>query len=582
MAVSGIALLTSVAVEAALVSAGIAGVGVLVVGGGGFLISSAVIAGFAGAVVSSIVSGALIDEPSAGNFSAIAKNILLNKRANNEPIPLIYGTRVVGGTIVYLRASTGYTTRYLKLSLVICEGVVDSLGEVKLDGVFITDDKFNFGTGKKSFAEYKQGTETQSASSILQLSNHYTSAHKLKGTAYIAVSLYYNQSAFPNGLPTMTTEVKGTKVYDPRTTLTQWSDNPALCIRDYLTNSRYGRDIAENLIDDASFTIVANYCDELVTINEISQKRYICNGVVDTQNSSLDILKKLLSSCRGFLVFSAGKYKLIADKPEIAEFTFSEDNIIGGWTIQLGGKNTKFNKIRANFFNEAKEWQPDLAVIESTGLREQDSGALLEKTIDLPFTSSLAGAKMIATMNINQSRQGITCEFTATIEALRVEVGDVVYVSHATPGWDVLNNNQGKKFRVMRLAIMNKDEVRATLVEYSDSVYDFGVIEVTDTTPDTSLPDLSTVLPPTNLSVFETQYTTQTGTKTRLNIRWTASIDSFVSHYEVMYKRKSTTEWTFLIYTSHEGALLNDVNPGRIEVRVRTINTVGAVSEWLE
>lgn len=578
MAIVGLAV--AGAATATYVTAAVTGavIGGIVIGA----VGAAAIGAVAGAAVSMILSGALIDEPSAGNFSATAKNILLNKRANNEPIPVIYGTRVVGGTIVYLRASTGPSTRYLEVSLVICEGVVDSLGEVKLDGFFITDDKFNFGTGKKSYAQYKQGTETQPASSILQFLNHYTSAHKLKGTAYIALSLYYTPSAFPNGLPTMTTEVKGIKVYDPRTTLTQWSDNPALCIRDYLTNSRYGRDIAENLIDDASFTIVANYCDELVTINEVSQKRYICNGVVDTQNSSLDILKKLLSSCRGFLVFSAGKYKLIADKPEIAEFTFSEDNIIGGWTIQLGGKNTKFNKIMANFFNEAKEWQPDLAVIESTELREQDGGVLLEKTIDLPFTSSLTGAKIIAVMNMNQSRQSITCEFTATIEALRVEVGDVVYVSHATPGWDVLNNNQGKKFRVMRLAIMNKDEVRVILVEYSDSVYDFGVIEGTDATPDSSLPDSSTAIPPTDLSVVETQYTTQTGTKTRLHIRWTASIDSFVSHYEVMYKSKNATEWSLVTYTSYVGTILSNVSPGMIEVRVRTINTVGVASEWLE
>ncbi len=45
--------------------------------------------------------------------------------------------------------------------------------------------------------------------------------------------LEYDADAFPNGVPEVTAVVKGKKVYDPRTSTTAWSDNPALFKRLY-------------------------------------------------------------------------------------------------------------------------------------------------------------------------------------------------------------------------------------------------------------------------------------------------------------------------------------------------------------
>jgi hypothetical protein len=330
--------------------------------------------------------------------------------------------------------------------------------------------------------------------------SQWTTAHRLRGTAYIYTRLKYDQDVFESGLPIITSLVKGVKVYDPRDTSTAWSDNPALCIRDYLTNTRYGRSIPESMIDDDTFIAAANYCDELVTKGGTSAKRYTCNGVVDTSRTSLEIVRELLTSCRGFLVFSGGKYKLILDKVETASFTFDEDNIIGSWQISMGSKQNTYNRIRAEFFNPDRNWQGDIAVIDSTTLRSQDSNLLLEREIQLPFTSDAATAAQIATIALNQSRQQIMVQFSATIEGTRCEVGDVVYVTHSTPGWTQ------KKFRVMAISLKNSDEVAINLLEYADSVYDFGTISVVDTAPNTNLPDPSFVVPPTNLTFAETLY----------------------------------------------------------------------------
>ena len=52
--------------------------------------------------------------------------------------------------------------------------------------------------------------------------------------------LNFDSDVYPNGVPNIIVEVEGKKVFDPRTSGTAHSRNPALCIRDYLTNSDYG------------------------------------------------------------------------------------------------------------------------------------------------------------------------------------------------------------------------------------------------------------------------------------------------------------------------------------------------------
>jgi hypothetical protein len=485
-------------------------------------------------LVSGLVSKAMA--PDIPDMSSEAAGIQLNKSANDAPIPVVYGRRTVGGTRVLMEV-TGAKNEYLHIVLVLSEGEIDSVNNIYLNDVPIEDDRFKtkvyscesnghfrgalclavdagmIAVGTPStenlvFVAHNNGADEQAADPIMVSEiPQWTADHKLSGAAYLYVRLKYDSDAYQSGLPIITADVKGKKVYDPRTSTTAWSDNPALCIRDYLTNTRYGRGIDTSLIDDATFNAAANYCEEQVTIGGETKDRYTLNGVVDTSMGSMDVLTRLLTACRGFLVFSGGKYKLIIDKPETATFTFDEDKIVGEWSISLGDKNTKFNRMRANFFNPERDWQPDIAVVDSSANRTADNGLLLEKTIDLPFTSDIDRAKMIATINLNQSRQSITCEFTSTIEGLRCEVGDVVYINHTTPGWTYfcsdlqytdketceLNgetwDNTGKLFRIMRLTLQNNDEVRVLALEYDATAYDFGTIAVSDAAPNTNLPD---------------------------------------------------------------------------------------------
>jgi len=136
-------------------------------------------------------------------------------------------------------------------------------------------------------------------------SPNWTAQHTLSGIAYMYVRLAFDADVFPNGIPTITAEVKGKKVYDPRTTTTVWSDNPALCLRDYLT-SKYGVNEDADNIDDTLVTAAANVCDQ--TISGLA--RYTCNGAFTTGSTPYDLLQSVLTSMGGTMWYAQGKWRM--------------------------------------------------------------------------------------------------------------------------------------------------------------------------------------------------------------------------------------------------------------------------------
>ena len=143
----------------------------------------------------------------------------------------------------------------------------------------------------------------------------WTAAHRGVGIAYMPIELYYHPEIY-RGIPAVSAIIKGQKVYDPRNpdpvpaNRWAWSNNPALCILDYLTSKRYGaqarypeRDdgvLETSEIDEASFIAAANYCDMMVTtyMGGAMQKRFECNGWIDTGRTIAQNMAELLTSCR--------------------------------------------------------------------------------------------------------------------------------------------------------------------------------------------------------------------------------------------------------------------------------------------
>jgi len=79
------------------------------------------------------------------------------------------------------------------------------------------------------------------------------------GIAYIVARI---PKGAVKGFPRFTVEWKGNKnIYDPRDSSTAYSDNPALCFRDWLKSSVYGPNFD---VDDDTVKTAADACDETV------------------------------------------------------------------------------------------------------------------------------------------------------------------------------------------------------------------------------------------------------------------------------------------------------------------------------
>jgi len=622
--------------------------------------------GVASLAVQSVIGSNGPSSAQSAVAAAQAQGILLNSQSNVDPIPVIYGRRRVGGTRVLIEVS-GASNEYLHIVVVLAEGPVAAIDNVYLDDLLATDAKF---AGLVTVNKHL-GTASESADSdLISAVPKWTTECKLANCAYVYVKLKYDSNAF-SGLPTITADVRGRTLYDPRDGQTRYSNNAALAVRDYLTNPLYGRGISAANLDDVSFIAAASACDARITspafsdtftadaasdtltfaqalpidtgdgikvstvatlptpltatttyyaikstdtayqlatsaanafagiavditsagvgthtLTQADYAAYTCDGTVDTNQTAYDNIRALLTACRGMLIFSGGKYRLVLDIATTASsFGFTESNITGSWVISQAGKRVKYNRVTAGFYNPAKKWQPDLAMIESTLLRATDNALILEAKIDLPFTANSYRAQNIGQLTLNQSRYGLVVKFSAFQEGLRCEVGDVVPITHSTPGWSA------KLFRILQIEIKDNDEVYVVAREYNASIYTQAVLAPAAVIAESNLPDPFSVPTVTGLTLAsgtaELLRLADGSVISRIRVGWTAPSDIYAQkgQIEVQSRIANESAWSPAdivaadLTTAWIAPVQDSVN---VEVRVRAVNSIGVRGDWTQ
>ena len=71
------------------------------------------------------------------DFEETERGILVNKQSNNASIPVVYGERLIGGTRVFIETS-GTDNEFLYIALVLCEGEINSIEEIRVDDKVVT------------------------------------------------------------------------------------------------------------------------------------------------------------------------------------------------------------------------------------------------------------------------------------------------------------------------------------------------------------------------------------------------------------------------------------------------------------
>ncbi|MHA1385852.1 MAG: phage tail protein [Candidatus Helarchaeota archaeon] len=222
----------------------------------------------------------------------------------------------------------------------------------------------------------------------------------------------------------------------------QYSNNPAWVTFDLLTNKRYGLGeiFDESIMNKQSFFEAGAYCDEWIWFKPYSgtahyEKRYELDIVLDSQEKGMDIVKQLMVTYGGFLVWKDGEVHLKVDKPSDPVQLFTMGNIVkGSFEIQYLDYIKSPNSISIQFANKENNWEKDTMVFEDQSLISEYGR--VPQSISLFGVTRPSQIERTARYLLNVSkyvRQGVS--FEAGIDSIHCEVGDVINVQHDVPQW---------------------------------------------------------------------------------------------------------------------------------------------------
>lgn len=407
----------------------------------------------------------------------------------------------------------------------------------------------------------------------------WTTDHRLRGIAYLYVRLRWNQEAFPNGIPNIKALVKGKKVLDPRTGTTAWSDNWALCVRDYLSAS-YGLGCQDDEIHGASAIASANISDETVSLpGGGSQKRYTCNGVIDTAGAPLENLEELRTGGGGDIVYIQGRWRIHAGAYMQPVAPLNESHLRGGLKIRpRPPRKDLFNAVKGVFADPGQFYQPvDYPPVTSQFYVDQDGGESSTIDLDLPFTNDPYAAQRIAKLYLERARQPITVEYPATYAALELCGYDNVTLSIDRMGWS------GKVFKVIHWALAEEGGVDLVLQEEAAGSYAWNSGEATtiDYAPDIQLARPQDIGAVTGLALQSgTAQLLVSGDGTiisRVMCAWNEpETGGFIIGYDFEYRRSAETEWTAQRTNETRAFIAPARDRDLYDVRVRAVNSIGA------
>jgi hypothetical protein len=527
-----------------------------------------------------------------------------------EPAPMrrvIYGRVRAGGPMLFA-ALRGTTNATLYLIVGYAGHEVDAVE----DTVFVNDesksvityvggkyvDGFMVGAAAKFSTDAYLGTDSQAASAgiIATFPGVWTTNHRLRGIAYALHILIWDTKLWPSGLPNVSGIIRGKKCYDPRTTTTVWTTNPALCLRDYLTDTKYGLRTPTARIDDDSFIAAANVCDEAVSLAAGgTEARYRMSGVFDVEVEPGEVVESMLATMAGSLFYAGGKWRVLAGADRaVTRAAITTADLAGPISVSTrSARGDAFNRVKGKFTSIADNWSAtDFPAVTNATYLAEDAGEELWLDMDLTWVFSVTQAQRLAKIAMERSRQDITVSLVCNLSVLDVQCGDVVPLTLSRYGWT------NKPFQVIGWGLSVSADGACTIAlelrEYASSVWSWSSGEETtfDAAPNTDLPDSRIVADPTSLALYSgASYglaVAADGTViSPLVATWTAAADDGVTSggaYEIATKLNAASDWSSASIVPGDSTrwTINGLTPGAsYDVRIRSVNGVGVVGNWV-
>jgi hypothetical protein len=362
----------------------------------------------------------------------------------------------------------------------------------------------------------------------------------LRGIAYIVWKLTYDQEYF-NGVPKRLVTLKGRKIYDTRTEIIAYSENPALILYDYMINQVYGMGLLSSIIDATTWNAAANYCDT---------KNFMMNYFLGDRMQATKVIDTAIILFRGCMVWFDGKFYLrYADlNYESSCFEITDSHIVqdesgkAQVSVSQPSAGDKPNGLRVKFTDPTKDYLlDDLMVGESIGLIKE---LRLDGCADRNMALNL-GNYNLERMKLDRTISGLFRD-----DALQLEPNDIIiFNSTALSISDQL-------MRVKDAVIQESGLVNLALDYESTDLYDDDLDTDIENVYSCTLPDAHDP-PPGVTSVIKTEevyyYRLRSFTRLKIdfsipsNYPWIDHIEVWMSDDDVNYKHQFNVTSDFMI-----------------------------------
>lgn len=323
----------------------------------------------------------------------------------------------------------------------------------------------------------------------------------------------------------------------------------------------------------------------------INEKRYTCNGVIDSGDASRNNLDKIVESMAGVAVWVQGRWLIRAGAHIAAVLTITEDWLADGAPVisPRAARQELFNKVLCTYAEKEKLYTDTQAPPVTNATYVTDDGGL-ELPVEMTYDMVTSGvfAQRLAKIHLERARQAMTVKLTCNLKAYDLNPSDVVAVTLTRYGWSA------KLFEVVSRALdLNTWTVELMLRETASAVWDWalGAETAIDLTPNTDLPNPFT-LPAAIAGLSAASGTAQLmklpdGTiMTRALVTWTASTEVFVlqgGRIEIRWKRDDAADWTVepSVPGDSTSAVFGPLDDLRVTiVQVRAVNSRDRFGPW--
>jgi hypothetical protein len=213
--------------------------------------------------------------------------------------------------------------------------------------------------------------------------------------------------------------------------LKEWTDNPAWCLYDLMTNSRYGLGefIDQSQIDKWTIYEIAQYCDVLVPDTYGSlEPRFTINYILTSREEAFKVLNDLTSIFRGIAYYSNGSIFAVQDKLKDAVYQFNNSNVIdGNFTYSSSSQKARHSVAivryndKKNLFQPAIEYLEDEESVRRYGIREIETSAL-------GATSRGQARRFAKWILSSESEETETVSFSVGNDGAYLMPGDVIQI----------------------------------------------------------------------------------------------------------------------------------------------------------